>query len=446
MSNTVIKLKKSSLPNQAPTNLEYGELAINYADGKLFYKNSSNTISEISGSGGGGGGGPAFGTVNANGTLVVAEVSNDVLTLNAGENIQISANIYNDSIIVSANLKTAFDKSNTAYSVANAAFDKANAAVTVSATAPISPTVGTLWWSETYGKLFVYYNDGDSSQWVEASPSGGSSTGNTTYISYEANTALFYSTLNAAFGVANAAYNQANTGGGGSSSRVNVGNTAPPTPNVGNLWWDTTDGTLYIYYEDVDSSQWVETSPSGGVINTQSLAANVASYFGYGANTANAAYAVANAAFNAANSATVTDFSPAFNKANAAYTVANGAYNTANSAVQNGSSVIIVGDSTIQSKNTITSTTNDQIIDTFTTSATRSAQYTVTLTAGTDFQTTQISVIHDDTIAYMTEYGTIATSNALGTFTVSLASGNVRLNVAPTNAVTFIKMLRTTNK
>jgi len=443
MSNTVIKLKKSSLPNQAPTDLEYGELAINYADGKLFYKNTSNAISEISGSGGGGGGGPAFGTVNANGTLVVAEVSNDVLTLNAGDNIQITGNIYTDSITISANLKTAFDKSNTAYSVANAAFDKANAAVTVSATAPSGPTVGALWWSETYGKLFVYYNDGDSSQWVEASPSGGSSTGNTTYITYEANTALFYSTLNTAFDVANAAYNQANSGSG--SSRVNVGNTAPPTPNVGNLWWDTTDGTLYIYYEDDDSSQWVETSPSGGVVNTESLAANVAPYFSYGANTANAAYAVANAAFNAANNA-VTDFSPAFNKANAAYTVANGAYNTANSAVQNGSSVIVVGDSTIQSKNTITSTTNDQIIDTFATSGTRSAQYTVTLTAGTDFHTTQISVIHDDNIAYMTEYGTITTSNTLGAFTVSLASGNVRLNVAPTNAVTFIKMLRTTNK
>lgn len=407
MSNTVIKLKKSSLPNQTPTDLEYGELAINYADGKLFYKNTSNSIAEISGAGGGGGG-SGFGTVNANGTLVVAEVSNDVLTLNAGENIQISANIYTDSITVSANLKTAFDKSNTAYSIANAAFDKANAAVTVSNTAPVGPTEGALWWSETYGKLFIYYNDGTSSQWVEASPSGGTSTGNTTYITYEANTALFYSTLNAAYTVANAAFEQANTGAG--SSRVNVGNTAPPTPNVGNLWWDTTDGTLYIYYEDQDSFQWVETSPSGGQVNVESLAANVAPYF--------------------------TD----------AYDTANAAFNKANTSVQNGASVIILGDSLLLSQNTITSTTNDQIIDTFSTGVYRSAQYNVTLTAGTDFHTTQISVIHDDNIAYMTEYGTITTNTSLGAFTVSLASGSVRLNVAPTNAVTFIKMLRTTNK
>jgi hypothetical protein len=46
----VIKLKNSGTANSAPTSLETGELAINYADGKLFYKNSSNTIVEFSSS------------------------------------------------------------------------------------------------------------------------------------------------------------------------------------------------------------------------------------------------------------------------------------------------------------------------------------------------------------------------------------------------------------
>ena len=46
MSNTAIKLKKSSVVGKAPLvgDLTYGELAINYADGKLYYKNSSNQI------------------------------------------------------------------------------------------------------------------------------------------------------------------------------------------------------------------------------------------------------------------------------------------------------------------------------------------------------------------------------------------------------------------
>ena len=40
----VIKLKNSGTANSAPTSLEVAELAINYADGILFFKDSNNTI------------------------------------------------------------------------------------------------------------------------------------------------------------------------------------------------------------------------------------------------------------------------------------------------------------------------------------------------------------------------------------------------------------------
>ena len=40
----VIKIKNSGTASAAPLALEYGELAINYADGLLFFKDSSNTI------------------------------------------------------------------------------------------------------------------------------------------------------------------------------------------------------------------------------------------------------------------------------------------------------------------------------------------------------------------------------------------------------------------
>ena len=55
MSNKII-LKKSSVTGRVPTtsDLDYGELALNYTDGKLYYKTSSNTISSISSSGTGG--------------------------------------------------------------------------------------------------------------------------------------------------------------------------------------------------------------------------------------------------------------------------------------------------------------------------------------------------------------------------------------------------------
>jgi hypothetical protein len=45
----VIKLKNSGTANSAPTSLEVGELAINYADGKIFYKDTSNAVVEFTG-------------------------------------------------------------------------------------------------------------------------------------------------------------------------------------------------------------------------------------------------------------------------------------------------------------------------------------------------------------------------------------------------------------
>lgn len=38
--------------------------------------------------------------------------------------------------------------------------------VRFSETAPSNPQEGTLWFNTTVGKMYVYYNDGTSSQWV----------------------------------------------------------------------------------------------------------------------------------------------------------------------------------------------------------------------------------------------------------------------------------------
>jgi hypothetical protein len=51
MANT-IKIKNSGTASNVPSSLEFGELGLNYADGKLYYKNSSNTIVEFGSSGG----------------------------------------------------------------------------------------------------------------------------------------------------------------------------------------------------------------------------------------------------------------------------------------------------------------------------------------------------------------------------------------------------------
>jgi len=42
----IIKIKSSATANAVPAanSLQYGELAINYADGLIFYKNSANAV------------------------------------------------------------------------------------------------------------------------------------------------------------------------------------------------------------------------------------------------------------------------------------------------------------------------------------------------------------------------------------------------------------------
>jgi hypothetical protein len=54
--------------------------------------------------------------------------------------------------------------------------------VTVSDTAPLSPLPGNLWWDNTVGKMFIYYNDGTSSQWVDATSTPVLSTATTTLL------------------------------------------------------------------------------------------------------------------------------------------------------------------------------------------------------------------------------------------------------------------------
>lgn len=107
---STIKLKRSAVQGKVPTttDLDFGELAINTYDGKLYLKkdDGAQSIVDVTATGTGGG-----------------------------------------------------------------------SSVTVSNTAPGAPTEGDLWWDEDLGTMFIYYNDGDSVQWVESSPQGGSSGG-----------------------------------------------------------------------------------------------------------------------------------------------------------------------------------------------------------------------------------------------------------------------------
>jgi hypothetical protein len=46
----------------------------------------------------------------------------------------------------------------------------------------------------------------------------------------------------------------------GTPVTVHVGDNPPPNPALGQLWWDSDSGNLFIWYADGDSAQWVQVS------------------------------------------------------------------------------------------------------------------------------------------------------------------------------------------
>lgn len=113
----------------------------------------------------------------------------------------------------------------------------------MSSTAPTPANNGDVWFNTSNAITSIYYEDGDSGQWIELLERG----------------------------------DRGPVGPTGSLI-MDVGAAAPTAPNAGELWYDSTDGKIYFYYTDSDSSQWVEiastlgatgpTGPTGPVFST----------------------------------------------------------------------------------------------------------------------------------------------------------------------------------
>ena len=94
MANTIIQIKKSGLAGNTPSSLNYGELALNYADGKLFYKNSGGSIVPFTS----GSSTFSFSTINVASTLILASSSTDTLSFANGGGIFVSGNTTSKTI------------------------------------------------------------------------------------------------------------------------------------------------------------------------------------------------------------------------------------------------------------------------------------------------------------------------------------------------------------
>jgi hypothetical protein len=124
MSNTSIQLKKSGISGNTPSNLIHGEVALNYADGKLYYKDVLDSTSYITNQ-------DSFSTVSVNGTLILASSPTDILSIVPGNNVTLAANTSSKRITInSVTDPSAGNYANAAFIHANAAYDKANTGTT----------------------------------------------------------------------------------------------------------------------------------------------------------------------------------------------------------------------------------------------------------------------------------------------------------------------------
>lgn len=182
--------------------------------------------------------------------------------------------------------------------------------------------------------------------------------------------------------------------------------TAPPTvPKLADLWWNSYDGSLSIYYNDENTDQWVEVVSNNNIDFSQPI--HITS-------------AVASTTQD--TGALIVDGGIGVG----------GAVNAEYLGI-NGNSDIYAIDLTTSS------TSSNQIFHTLDSTTYRSAKYLIQLKSGSAYQVEELLIIHDGTSAYITEYAVTRSGLNLSTFDADVSGGNLRLLVTPLNAVTTYK-------
>ena len=76
--------------------------------------------------------------------------------------------------------------------------------------------------------------------------------------------------VDSAYSTANAAFAKANTGSSSPGLKLTANSGVPPSANVGDQWWSTTDDILYEYINDGTSNVWLDISSSAITSTTTS--------------------------------------------------------------------------------------------------------------------------------------------------------------------------------
>lgn len=83
---------------------------------------------------------------------------------------------------------------------------------------------------------------------------------------------------------------------------------------------------------------------------------------------------------------------------------------------------------------TTVATTSPTTIESFSILVYRSMKAQIQITQGTDYQVSDVLIIHDGSTASIIEYSSIATNDFLGTYSVSVSDNNCLLKVTMVNS------------
>ncbi len=86
-----------------------------------------------------------------------------------------------------------------------------------------------------------------------------------------------------------------------------------------------------------------------------------------------------------------------------------------------------------------TGSTAQFTLDSFSTTAFRSAKYLVQVTSGSSYELLEMTLIHDGTTVYLSQYGNIKTGATLAVFDASISAGTLSVVATPNNAITTFK-------
>jgi hypothetical protein len=88
------------------------------------------------------------------------------------------------------------------------------------------------------------------------------------------------------------------------------------------------------------------------------------------------------------------------------------------------------------------STAAQQTIDSFAIASYRAAEYQISLSSGSSYEITKVTVIHDGTTPNVIEYDSATTNGWLASFDASIVTGTLNFQATPVNAATTFRIYR----